>query len=83
MSKEIMVSTRTESGKGAMGRARKNGQVPCVLYGRGSESVMLFASVGELDSAKFAKGDEHHQQHCDLRGRSQKQHPSQVRMRRI
>lgn len=58
MSKEIMVSARTESGKGAMGRARKNGQVPCVLYGKGSENVMLFASVGELDSAKFAKGDE-------------------------
>ena len=57
MSKEIMVSARTESGKGAMGRARKNGQVPCVLYGKGSESVMLFASVGELDSAKLAKGD--------------------------
>ena len=57
MSKEIMVNTRTEAGKGAMGRARKNGQVPAVLYGKGTENVMLFASVGELDSAKFAKGD--------------------------
>ena len=57
MSKEIMVSARTESGKGAMKRARKNGQVPCILYGNGGENVMLFASVGELDSAKFAKGD--------------------------
>ena len=58
MSKEIMVTTRTESGKGAMGRARKNGQVPAVLYGKGTENVMLFASVGDLDSAKFARGDE-------------------------
>ena len=58
MSKEIMVTTRTESGKGAMGRARKNGQVPAVLYGKGTENVMLFASVGELDSAKLVKGEE-------------------------
>ena len=58
MSKEIMVTTRTESGKGAMGRARKNGQVPAVLYGKGTENVMLFASVSELDSAKLVKGEE-------------------------
>ena len=58
MSKEIMVNTRTETGKGAMGRARKNGQVPAVLYGKGSENVMLYASVGELDSAKLSKGEE-------------------------
>ena len=58
MSKEIMVTTRTESGKGAMGRARKNGQVLAVLYGKGTENVMLFASVGELDSAKLVKGEE-------------------------
>ena len=58
MSKEIMVTTRTESGKGAMGRALKNGQVPAVLYGKGTENVMLFASVGELDSAKLVKGEE-------------------------
>ena len=58
MSKEIIVNARTESGKGAMGRARKNGQVPAVLYGKGTENVMLFASVGDLDSAKFARGDE-------------------------
>ena len=58
MSKDIMVTTRTESGKGAMGRARKNGQVPAVLYGKGTENVMLFASVGELDSAKLVKGEE-------------------------
>jgi large subunit ribosomal protein L25 len=58
MSKEIMVNTRTESGKGAMGRARKNGQVPAVLYGKGTENVMLFASVGDLDRVKFARGDE-------------------------
>ena len=58
MSKEIMVTTRTESGKGAMGRARKNGQVPAVLYGKGTENVMLYASVGELDSAKLSRGEE-------------------------
>ena len=58
MSKEIMVNTRTETGKGAMGRARKNGQVPCVLYGKGTENVMLYASVGELDSAKLSRGEE-------------------------
>ena len=58
MSKEIMVTTRTETGKGAMGRARKNGQVPAVLYGKGTENVMLYASVGELDSARLTKGEE-------------------------
>lgn len=58
MSKEIMVNTRTETGKGAMGRARKNGQVPAVLYGKGTENVMLYASVGELDSAKLRAGDD-------------------------
>ena len=58
MSKEIMVNTRTETGKGAMGRARKNGQVPAVLYGKGTENVLLFASVGELDSAKLSRGEE-------------------------
>ena len=58
MSKEIMVNTRTETGKGAMGRARKNGQVPAVLYGKGTENVMLYASVGELDSAKLSRGEE-------------------------
>ena len=58
MSKEIMVSARTETGKGAMGRARKNGQVPAVLYGKGSENVLLFAAVGDLDSAKFRAGDD-------------------------
>ena len=58
MSKEIMVNTRTESGKGAMGRARKNGLVPAVLYGKGTENVMLYASVGELDSAKLNRGEE-------------------------
>ena len=58
MSKEIMVNTRTETGKGAMGRARKNGQVPAVLYGKGAENVMLFASAGDLDSAKLSRGDD-------------------------
>ena len=58
MSKEIMVNTRTETGKGPIGRARKNGQVPAVLYGKGTENVMLYASVGDLDSAKFRAGDE-------------------------
>ena len=58
MSKEIMVSARTETGKGAMGRARKNGQVPVVLYGKGTENVLLFASAGDLDSAKFRAGDD-------------------------
>ena len=58
MSKEIMVNTRTETGKGAMGRARKHGQVPAVLYGKGTENVLLFATVGELDSAKLSRGEE-------------------------
>lgn len=58
MSKEIVVSARTESGKGAMGRARKDGQVPAILYGKGTENVMLFAGVGELDSAKLRVGDD-------------------------
>ena len=39
MSKELVVSTRTETGKGAVGRARKNGMVPAVLYGKGDRTT--------------------------------------------
>ena len=50
MSKEITVSARTESGKGSCGRARKNGLIPAVVYGKGSEPVLVYLTQGEVDS---------------------------------
>lgn len=58
MSKEITVSARTETGKGPVGRARKNGLVPAVLYGQGSEPVLLYMTHGDVDSAQPELGDE-------------------------
>jgi len=58
MSKELVVSTRTETGKGAIGRARKNGMVPAVLYGKGGEPVMLYMTQGVVDSAQPQTGDD-------------------------
>ncbi len=58
MSKEIIVSARTESGKGPIGRARKNGLIPAVLYGKGNETVLLYVTQGEVDSAQPRLNDE-------------------------
>ncbi len=58
MSKEIIVNPRTDSGKGAAGRARRSGHVPAVLYGKNTENVLLYAPIGELDSAKLKAGDD-------------------------
>ena len=46
---------RTETGKGASRRARRNGRVPVVLYGHGSEPQHL-----ELDAHDFAAVLRHH-----------------------
>jgi large subunit ribosomal protein L25 len=45
----LTASVRTETGKGASRRARRNGKVPAVLYGHGSDPQHL-----ELDAHDFA-----------------------------
>lgn len=45
----LTASVRTETGKGASRRARRNGKVPAVLYGHGSDPQHL-----ELDGHDFA-----------------------------
>jgi large subunit ribosomal protein L25 len=45
----LTASVRTETGKGASRRARRNGKVPAVLYGHGSDPQHL-----ELDARDFA-----------------------------
>jgi large subunit ribosomal protein L25 len=45
----LTASVRTETGKGASRRARRNGKVPAVLYGHGSDPQHL-----ELDGRDFA-----------------------------
>ncbi|WP_102143993.1 50S ribosomal protein L25/general stress protein Ctc [Mycobacterium hubeiense] len=46
---ELMVSVRTETGKGASRRARREGKIPAVLYGHGSDPQHL-----ELPAKDFA-----------------------------
>jgi large subunit ribosomal protein L25 len=46
---QLSVSVRTETGKGASRRARRNGKIPAVLYGHGSEPQHL-----ELPGHDFA-----------------------------
>ncbi|GAA5151480.1 50S ribosomal protein L25/general stress protein Ctc [Pseudonocardia eucalypti] len=46
----IQAETRTEFGKGAARRVRRAGQIPAVLYGRGSEPVHL-----ALPALEFAR----------------------------
>jgi large subunit ribosomal protein L25 len=45
----LMAQVRTETGKGASRRARRNGKVPAVLYGHGSDPQHL-----ELDAHDFS-----------------------------
>ncbi|MBV8928570.1 MAG: 50S ribosomal protein L25/general stress protein Ctc [Mycobacteriaceae bacterium] len=45
----LAVAVRTQTGKGASRRARRNGKVPAVLYGHGSDPQHL-----ELDAHDFA-----------------------------
>lgn len=45
----LTASVRTETGKGASRRARRNGKVPAVLYGHGTDPRHL-----ELDAHDFA-----------------------------
>ena len=46
---KLTAAVRTETGKGASRRARRNGKVPAVLYGHGSDPQHL-----ELDAHDFA-----------------------------
>src|SRR6201988_2690450 len=46
---KLTAAVRTETGKGASRRARRNGKVPAVLYGHGSDPQHL-----ELDGHDFA-----------------------------
>ena len=44
-------TTRTEFGKGASRRARRDGQVPAVIYGHGAEPVHITLPARELGNA--------------------------------
>ncbi len=44
-------TTRTEFGKGASRRARRDGLVPAVIYGHGAEPVHITLSARELGNA--------------------------------
>lgn len=46
---QLTAAVRTETGKGASRRARRNGKIPAVLYGRGTEPQHL-----ELPAHEFA-----------------------------
>src|SRR5246127_4409269 len=46
---QLSVSVRTQTGKGASRRARRDGKIPAVLYGHGSDPQHL-----ELDAHDFA-----------------------------
>lgn len=46
---QLAVTVRTETGKGASRRARRNGKIPAVLYGHGTEPQHL-----ELPGHEFA-----------------------------
>ncbi len=47
---ELAVESRSELGKGAVGRARKVGKIPAVMYSRGAESAPLFVNAKEWES---------------------------------
>ena len=47
-SNNLTVSVRTETGKGASRRARREGQVPAVLYGHGSDPQHLLLPAHDL-----------------------------------
>lgn len=44
----LSVITRTETGKSAATRARNNGLVPAVIYGRGRENTIVTVALDEL-----------------------------------
>lgn len=47
---ELAVETRSELGKGAVGRARKAGKIPAVIYSRGAENAPLFVNAKEWEA---------------------------------
>ena len=49
-SNNLTVSVRTKTGKGASRQARRNGQVPAVLYGHGTEPQHLLLPSRELSA---------------------------------
>ncbi len=53
---KLSVNTRTEKGKGAARRARREGQVPAVLYGHGTDPQHLTLPARELAAILRANG---------------------------
>ncbi|MFW0784577.1 50S ribosomal protein L25/general stress protein Ctc [Gordonia sp. CPCC 206044] len=53
---KLSVTTRTEKGKGAARRARREGQVPAVLYGHGSDPQHLNLPARDLAAILRANG---------------------------
>ena len=47
---EIAVQPRTETGSGAARRARKNGQVPAIVYSKHTEPKQLYLNAGDWAS---------------------------------
>lgn len=47
---ELAVESRSELGKGAVGRARKVGKIPAVMYSRGAETAPLSVNAKEWDA---------------------------------
>jgi large subunit ribosomal protein L25 len=45
----LKVATRTETGKGAMRRLRREGRIPAVLYGRGEETRALSLDAHDFE----------------------------------
>lgn len=53
---ELKTNTRTETGNGPAGRLRKAGQIPAVLYGLKTETVLLSINRHSLDMILKAGG---------------------------
>jgi len=49
MAYTVKATQRTDTGKGKVGRLRRNGTLPAVMYGHGEPSLMLAMSTHEFD----------------------------------
>jgi large subunit ribosomal protein L25 len=49
MAYTVKATQRTDTGKGKVGRLRRNGTLPAVMYGHGEPSLMLAMSAHEFD----------------------------------
>ena len=49
MAYTVKATERTDTGKGKVGRLRRNGTLPAVMYGHGEPSLMLALSTHEFD----------------------------------